>query len=338
MTNLPHDALVRFLDRLECETTDGLSSTELLQATVSGSIEMFEADVCIIAEKANGGLVPVFSQPTDWTDTDGLLAPASLPSVIASRGISYLIADRSDVRGATVPSSLPEATSTTIKSVLVVPFGEERVLIAGNHEASTFTEADLENLNLVSRVATILKKQSEALSTKDHAQDHVTEAGATLSHDGKNFLSIIQGRAQLAREDPQAEHFDAIERASQRMDELIEDTRTLLETGTQATDIEAVPLRVAVEEAWEVEQTDEAEFWMTHLETILAERSRVCQMLENLFRNSVEHAGPAVTITVGMLSEDQGFYVEDDGPGIDPREEDSVLEFAYAEEGNRDSV
>jgi signal transduction histidine kinase len=37
-------------------------------------------------------------------------------------------------------------------------------------------------------------------------------------------------------------------------------------------------------------------------------------LLENLFRNAVEHSGDEVTITVGSLED--GFYVEDDGSGI----------------------
>ncbi|TVT85090.1 sensor histidine kinase, partial [Haloferax volcanii] len=68
------------------------------------------------------------------------------------------------------------------------------------------------------------------------------------------------------------------------------------------------------------------------------------QLLENLFRNAVEHgstgnqtaSGDAVehgsgdggvAVTVGET--DRGFYVEDDGVGIDPEDRDTVFEAGY---------
>lgn len=61
---------------------------------------------------------------------------------------------------------------------------------------------------------------------------------------------------------------------------------------------------------------------------ILADRSRLRQLLENLFRNAVEHGGDDVTVTVGEL--DHGFYVEDDGPGIPEEDREEVFETGYS--------
>nr|WP_246308121.1 response regulator [Halobaculum salinum] len=47
-----------------------------------------------------------------------------------------------------------------------------------------------------------------------------------------------------------------------------------------------------------------------------ADPDRLHQLLENLLRNAVEHAGPAVRVGVGTLADGRGFYVADDGPGI----------------------
>jgi signal transduction histidine kinase len=58
--------------------------------------------------------------------------------------------------------------------------------------------------------------------------------------------------------------------------------------------------------------------------TIQGDPERVKQLFENLFRNAVEHAGSAVTITVGIL--DDGFYVADNGPGIPAGERDQAFE------------
>ena len=66
---------------------------------------------------------------------------------------------------------------------------------------------------------------------------------------------------------------------------------------------------------------------------IRADRSRLQQLLENLFRNTVEHSSSNVSITVGVS--DRGFYIEDDGPGIPPEERDRVFDIGYstADEG-----
>jgi signal transduction histidine kinase len=50
--------------------------------------------------------------------------------------------------------------------------------------------------------------------------------------------------------------------------------------------------------------------------------------LENLFRNAIEHGGEDVTIRVGGLSD--GFYVEDDGPGVPEDARDEVFEVGYS--------
>lgn len=49
---------------------------------------------------------------------------------------------------------------------------------------------------------------------------------------------------------------------------------------------------------------------------IRAHEGRVSQLLENLFKNAVEHAGPTVTVRVGILGDGDGFFVEDDGSGF----------------------
>ena len=48
--------------------------------------------------------------------------------------------------------------------------------------------------------------------------------------------------------------------------------------------------------------------------SVLADRDRITQALENLFRNAVEYGGTRVTVSVGVAED--GFYVADDGTGI----------------------
>jgi signal transduction histidine kinase len=53
--------------------------------------------------------------------------------------------------------------------------------------------------------------------------------------------------------------------------------------------------------------------------TVTGDAGRLTQLFENPFRNAVEHGGADVTVAVGRLNEDDGFYVADAGSGI-PRE------------------
>jgi signal transduction histidine kinase len=62
---------------------------------------------------------------------------------------------------------------------------------------------------------------------------------------------------------------------------------------------------------------------------VQADRSRLKQVFENLFRNAAEHGRADVTVTIGGL--DDGFYIEDDGPGIPSDERDAVFEAGYSQ-------
>ena len=60
---------------------------------------------------------------------------------------------------------------------------------------------------------------------------------------------------------------------------------------------------------------------------MLADRSRLKQLLENLFRNAVAHNGDDVHVTVGDTAD--GFYVADDGVGVPPDDRDRIFESGY---------
>ncbi len=62
--------------------------------------------------------------------------------------------------------------------------------------------------------------------------------------------------------------------------------------------------------------------------TIVADGSRVQQLVENRVRNTVEHGGFDVTVTVGDL--ENGVFVEDDGTGIPAERRDSEFKLGYS--------
>jgi signal transduction histidine kinase len=59
----------------------------------------------------------------------------------------------------------------------------------------------------------------------------------------------------------------------------------------------------------------------------MADADRLVQVFENLLQNSADHGGADVTVRVGPLED--GFYVEDDGPGVPEADRERVFEHGY---------
>ncbi|MDG5818262.1 PAS domain S-box protein [Natronococcus sp. A-GB7] len=149
-----------------------------------------------------------------------------------------------------------------------------------------------------------------------------------VSHDLRNPLNVARGYLELAREDQESEHLDHVEQAHDRMDGLIEELLTLARKGDTVGGIEPVDLADITENCWENVATPEAALTTEIDREIRANQSRLQQLLENLVRNAVEHGGEDVTVTVGRL--ENGFYVEDDGPGIPSGDREDVFEAGYS--------
>lgn len=166
--------------------------------------------------------------------------------------------------------------------------------------------------------------EREALRRK---KDGLEQFTSVVSHDLRNPLSVAQSYTDLAREECDSDHLEAVADAHDRMDALIDDLLTLARSGTQIDEPVAVSLAAVAEAAWTNVDTADATL-VTHADQRLwADRSRLTQLLENLVRNSVEHAGDDVVVSVGPIED--GFYVEDDGPGIQPADREDVFDFGY---------
>jgi len=86
-----------------------------------------------------------------------------------------------------------------------------------------------------------------------------------------------------------------------------------------------VSLATLAEECWDSVDTAAADLVVGDDLGSRADRSRLRQALENLFANAVAHAGESVHVKVGSLADGDGFYVEDDGPGISGDRRDGVF-------------
>jgi PAS domain S-box-containing protein len=163
--------------------------------------------------------------------------------------------------------------------------------------------------------------------------ERLDEFAAVISHDLRNPLGIAQGHLELAQETDDSKHFQTAECALNRIESLVGGLLSLARQGRTVDDTRPVRLGEVAEKAWSAVDTDDATLRTDDgLGTVAADEDRLLQALENLFRNSVEHGGSTVTVRVGSLSDESGFYVADDGPGVPPDERDDVFEHGYTTE------
>lgn len=162
----------------------------------------------------------------------------------------------------------------------------------------------------------------------EERNERLEEFVSTVSHDLRNPLNVAQGRLSLAVEDPATEHLRAAADAVDRSLALIDDLLNLAREGLDATELEPVHLAETVKGCWRNVETTKATLAIETDRRTMADRSQLKQLLENLIRNSVEHGGDAVRVTIGDL--DDGFYVADDGRGIHQAERDRVFEMGHS--------
>jgi len=183
-------------------------------------------------------------------------------------------------------------------------------------------------------------------------QNERLEAFASVvSHDLRNPINVAQGRYELLAERCDDDNLDPLGRALDRMDSLVANLLALAREGQAVDRVEAVSLAAVAESAWETARTGEASLSVAADATVGADESRLRGLLENLFRNAVEHGsteapsaaeGASVSIEVGLVDapsppgrDTGGFYVADDGHGIPADDREQAFERGYstAEEG-----
>jgi len=157
----------------------------------------------------------------------------------------------------------------------------------------------------------------------------IEEFSSIVSHELRSPIQTAKSGIDLAKAQCDNRYLDEVDETIDRMDELIDNLLELLDTGETTIETTGVDLEAVVEAAW----PDGAAASLSiddDLPTIEAERSRLQQLLENLFRNAVDHAGKEVEVRVGPLDDiPHGFYVADDGPGIATDRREIVFEYGY---------
>jgi PAS domain S-box-containing protein len=185
-------------------------------------------------------------------------------------------------------------------------------------------DGEITQLVGIARNTTDRKERERELERQN---DRLEEFASIVSHDLRNPLNVAEGYLEMARETGDTSHLSDVVDAHDRMRTLIDDILTLAREGQTVEEFEAVDLADVATDCWSLVDGRDASLSVPATGAVLSDRSRLRQLVENLYRNAVEHGQGGVTVTVGDLPD--GFYVEDDGPGVPPETREQVFESGY---------
>jgi len=244
--------------------------------------------------------------------------------------------------GDTREDETADPAKETYMSGISVPVGEDGVFQAVGTEPNAFDDDDVELAELlVTHTASTLdriERERELQRQNERLESFVS----VVSHDLRNPLTVLTGALELAERTGDPEHFERGKRARDRMEQLIEDLLTFARQGESVEDPTPVDVAEVAEASWDAVATAGATLEVHADLELRCHEGRFRELLENLFRNAVEHGstsppsqapedavehgGEQVSVTVGELPDHEGFYVADDGPGIPPERRSEVFE------------
>jgi PAS domain S-box-containing protein len=141
-----------------------------------------------------------------------------------------------------------------------------------------------------------------------------------VSHDLRNpiatsrqYIGLLEGKNEEERR-----YLKNVDDALERMDTMIENLLTLTREGQAIEERDTIDLSDTVNYAWRISDTQDATLESHGLAntTVYADKNRLYTLFENLFRNAAEHAGTDTKIIVGVLPDEDGIYIADNGPGL----------------------
>jgi len=164
-------------------------------------------------------------------------------------------------------------------------------------------------------------------------KERLEKFAGVVSHDLRNPLNVVSGRLEIVQAECESPQFGTIEDAIARMERIIDDVLWLAHEGRDIGETQPVDLRQTAESAWAMvsDTAENVEFLIDETgdrAMIDADADRLTQLLENIFRNTIDHGGSEVTVRLELT--DTGFAIEDDGPGIPSDEQEQVLKTGYS--------
>jgi two-component system OmpR family sensor kinase len=214
-------------------------------------------------------------------------------------------------------------------SGLYVPISGHGAISIEDPEPGEITSTDRRLVELLAANAKAVFDRFEQERTAKLQRANLDEITGLLSHDLKNLLNVVTGRVSMAREATgEDEHLPAAQSTLKRIEAVLDDAVTLAREGTRINGWDRVPIADAAREVWTTAGSADATLDLEDgLGSVACDESGLQQLLENLIRNAIDHAGPDATVMLEPLSD--GFAIQDDGPGIDPDDRDRIFQTGF---------
>ncbi len=155
-------------------------------------------------------------------------------------------------------------------------------------------------------------------------RDQFEKFSTNVRHDLKNPLQVAMGHLQLARTSGADESFDAVQESLERIEEIVTDLESIAKDLSSApsgrTNSSKLPTRCGTSSTRAMRPSRTS---YRPLQPSTLPKRRFGRFREPV-QNAIDHGESDVTVRVGPLED--GFYVEDTGPGIPESERESVLQ------------
>jgi signal transduction histidine kinase len=322
-----HDATRRLMDATTVEEAASVTveaAEGILDLDINGFHRPDGAGDALVPVAVSGGAHDLFDE---------------LPALERGESLAWLVYESGDAVFTANVREHPAVSNpeSPVRSEMVIPVGDHGVFIVAATEQDAFDDTDedlarvlasnLEHaLDGVERERQLRRREAEL----ERENERLEDVASVISHDLRNPLNVIEGHLDLAREDCDCEsdhHFGTMASALDRSFDIIEDVLALTKQGGSIEETEGVDLATMADNCWRNVDTAAATIRIENDVRFEADPDGVRHVLENLFRNAIDHGGGDVTIRVGRL--EGGFFVADDGPGIPPEERGKVFEAGY---------
>ncbi len=204
---------------------------------------------------------------------------------------------------------------TAIKSEIIVPVQSYGVLVTATLEQREFSDLEVDLLRILATSLSAAMVRVEREAQLQRQNERLSEFTGYVSHDLRNPLSVAQGYIDQAIETDDIDVLSSVKRSHDRMQTLIDDMLLLARKGEVIDLVGPTRVHAVARRAWEGVETRDADIEIEGEAVVEADAPRLQQVFENLYRNSIEHGGPDLTVRVECS--DERITVGDDGYGFE---------------------
>lgn len=299
---------------------------ELYEASLDAVTQVLDADSSQLVRVEDDTLEVVASSNADGFEDESIPVASDIVGQLDLIGRSHVFEDIRDVRSVSASQAGVTDNQLVPRSLLVVPVDSIGLLVAMDGSTDAFNESDQQWAEQLAQLIDGVLQSNES-SDDDPEIDRLNRIATILSHDFAGPLTVARGSIELAEETGDEAYFDRAYSALDQIEQLVEGIERLARDGDSYPRPEMLELRSIAEEVWPAIEYGDSTLDIVGSRKLLADEHALAQLLRNLFSNAIDHGGDGVTVRIGTHPD--GFFVEDDGPGIPMEDREVIFSWGY---------